>query len=51
MKMDSLVLLLLLICPISMGVMMFLMMRGMRGHGGRAEARDQEEGERDTRAA
>ena len=48
--MDSLVLLPLLICPISMGVMMFLM-RGMRGHRGHGEAHSQEEAERDTRAA
>ena len=48
--MDTLVLLFLLICPISMGVMMFLMMRGMRGHRGRGEAH-QEEVERDRRAA
>ncbi len=49
--MDSLVLLLLLVCPISMGVMMFLMMRGMRGHSGHAETHHREEAERDTRAA
>jgi hypothetical protein len=39
-------LLLLLLCPISMGVMMFLMMRGMRGHRDETEADRQDDPER-----
>lgn len=37
--MDALVLLVLLACPVTMGLVMFFMMRGMRGHG-----RDREDG-------
>jgi hypothetical protein len=31
--MDLLILLAVLVCPVVMGTMMFLMWRGMRGHG------------------
>lgn len=41
--MEGLVLMALLLCPIAMGAMMFLMMRGMRGHGAAHERAQEEE--------
>jgi hypothetical protein len=41
--MEALLLLALLICPVAMGAMMFLMMRGMRSHGATHEGAQEEE--------
>jgi hypothetical protein len=40
--MEGLLLLAVLLCPIVMGAMMFLMMRGMRSHGAPHERADYE---------
>lgn len=37
--MEAIWLLAILACPVVMGLMMFFMMRGMRGHNGRADKR------------
>jgi hypothetical protein len=40
--MEALLLMALLLCPVAMGAMMFVMMRGMRSHGAAHEPADQE---------